>query len=190
MLFSVIGTQNVGKTTFLNDFLKAFPGWAKPEIDYRGIVEKMGLKLNREGNLYSQKILFNFTLTDLLSNSGQPRNTILDRSIIDAYAYTYWLFKNKPEDSGVTEESVLKQYDTINNNIARYDKIFYIPLSKCPDIAVIDDKFRDTDLEYRKQIDEIFTNTIKKLELTNVFEIYGNREERIELVKNVLDATI
>jgi hypothetical protein len=184
MLFTVAGTQNVGKTTFLQDFLKAFPEFTKPEVDYRKIILSKGLKINREGNLYSQESLFNFTLNDLFSRYSDVSHTILDRSILDAYVYTYWLYKNKPEESGITEFTVLKQHQTVNNNIGRFDRIFYIPLSKCQNVVVVDDEFRDTDLEYRAQIGDIFNNTIKELNLKNVFEVYGNREERIELVRN------
>jgi predicted ATPase len=190
MVFTVIGTQNVGKTTFLNDFMREYAGWETPKIDYRGIVKSKGLKLNREGNLYSQEILFDFTLQDLLKYGNTEKRIILDRSIIDAHAYTYWLYLNKPKESGVTEECVLKQYETIYNNIDLYDRIFYIPLDKCQDIEVVSDNFRDTDLEYRKQIGDIFKGTIQKLGLTNVLEIYGNREERIELVRNALGSKI
>lgn len=186
MLLTVIGTQNTGKSTFLNDFIKEFPNWEKPSIDYRGIVLEKGLKLNRNGNLYSQNILFEFTLNDLMKYHGRPQNVILDRSIIDAHVYTRWLYSNRPEMSGVTEKDVQKQMDIINKHVKLYDGIIYIPLCGCGDIKVIDDEFRDTDLDYRKQIDDIFSQTLSEIGIDNVWEIYGTREERIERIKEKL----
>ena len=185
MLLTVIGTQNTGKSTFINDFLSESSGWLKPSIDYRTLVKEKNLKLNREGNLYSQNILFNFLLKDLLENSQNIKNIILDRSIIDAYVYTYWLYKNNPESSSIKEEHVLKMFNLVNKYVGLYDNILYIPLNKCNDIIVIEDGIRDTDLNYRKQIDDIFYKTIQKLNIKNLIEIYGTRAERIEKIRNL-----
>lgn len=184
MLCAVIGTQNVGKSTFVRDFLKELEVFSSPTIDYRGIVLSRGLKLNREGNAYSQNVLFNFILKDTLNYAAQSINTILDRSIIDAHVYTIWLYRNRKENSGVTIQDIENQFSVIVENIGKYDRIFYIPLDKCDDIEIEDDKFRDTDPQYRKEVDEIFKEVINKLNL-NVVKIFGTREERIDKVLNI-----
>lgn len=184
MLCAVIGTQNVGKSTFVRDFLKELEVFSSPTIDYRGIVLSRGLKLNREGNAYSQNVLFNFILKDTLNYAAQSINTILDRSIIDAHVYTIWLYRNRKENSGVTVQDIENQFSVIVENIGKYDRIFYIPLDKCDDIEIEDDKFRDTDPQYRKEVDEIFKEVINKLNL-NVVKIFGTREERIDKVLNI-----
>ena len=60
LVIGVIGTQNTGKSTFIKDILEKFKGTAMEfqtvGCDYRKKIEERGLKINREGNLESQKI--------------------------------------------------------------------------------------------------------------------------------------
>jgi hypothetical protein len=71
-------------------------------------------------------------------------------------------------------------------HIKLYNYLVYIPLSMCNNVTIVNDKFRDTDSEYRKNIDNNFKyilNTYSK-HLPNIITIYGNRDERISLLKN------
>jgi len=183
MLYTVIGTQNTGKSTFIQDFLKEFPGFICPTIDYRSVVRAKKLKLNREGNLYSQEILFSFILNDSRQYTAIKDDTILDRSIIDAYVYTSWLWLNKPS-SGVTAEAIAKQYKILQNEIHMYDKIFFCPIKGNEHVQLVDDQFRDINEEYRKDIDILFQDTLKRLGVKYV-TLSGTREERIEIVKTL-----
>ena len=111
-------------------------------------------------------------------------NYITDRSPIDAYAYSIYLMRHNP-DSGVTQDALDEMLIKVCNSIVAYDKIIYIDLANCENVNVVDDKFRDTNLEYRTEIDSIFKETfaligedILKRRLCD--SIMGSREERVE----------
>lgn len=111
-------------------------------------------------------------------------NYITDRSPIDAYAYSVYLMRHNP-DSGVTQDALDEMLIKVCNSIVAYDKIIYIDLANCENVNVVDDKFRDTNLEYRTEIDSIFKETfaligedILKRRLCD--SIMGSREERVE----------
>lgn len=44
----------------------------------------------------------------------------------------------------------------VKKSIDGYDRIIYIDLDNCPNAEVVDDTLRDTNLEYRAEIDSIF----------------------------------
>ena len=190
MLITVSGTQCIGKSTLIKDFLKEFNNFKTPNIDYRKIITENNLKLNREGDYRSQKILFDFVLKQTIECSKLSENYIMDRSLIDVYAYSSWLYLNKP-DSGFNEVNIKEMYDTLQEYVILYDKIFYIPLQYNTHIKIEDDKFRDTNEEYRLNIDKLFDLIILDLSYenicaNNVYNIYGTREERINLIKDIL----
>ena len=61
-LVTVIGSQNTGKTTFINDIIAKYADnpiyepFITDKCDYRKVIEEMNLSINREGNIESQKV--------------------------------------------------------------------------------------------------------------------------------------
>lgn len=189
-IVAVVGTANTGKTTFKNDLIRSFSSdpefdpFTTNEVDYREKILKEGLKINREGNLRSQKIIFDCLADSLVQAVKDPSvtNFISDRSVIDAYVYTEYLKEHNP-DSGITEKDLAAMRSSMIAFSKMYDRIIYFPLSECSDIKVVDDKFRDTDYWFRLQIDRIFNSTLTLLECIgachSVRDITGSRKERV-----------
>lgn len=187
----VIGTQNTGKSTFINDILEKFKGtefeFKTVGCDYRRKIEERGLKINRNGNLESQKIIFDTLVEQLDTIDKMPGDGcyITDRSPIDAYVYTKYLKRHEPK-LGITDQDLHDMYWRLHQEIGKYSQIVFLDLNKCGNVDVVDDKFRDTNLEYRDEIDKLFKETILDLILEGVFPsnkvvswIQGNRECRI-----------
>lgn len=190
MVIGVIGTQNTGKSTFIKDILEKFKGTTMEfhtvGCDYRKKIEERGLKINREGNLESQQIIFDTLVEQLDLIDKMPDGCYLtDRSPIDAYVYTRYLKAHNP-DLGITEDDLQNMFNKLCCEIGRYDKIVFLDLDKCGNVVVVDDKFRDTNLEYRREIDWLFKDTLLKLVLSGVLpvnkvsdSVYGTRDERL-----------
>lgn len=190
LVIGVIGTQNTGKSTFIKDILEKFKGttmeFRTVGCDYRKKIEERGLKINREGNLESQKIIFDTLVEQLDIIDNMPDGCYLtDRSPIDAYVYTRYLKAHNP-DLGITEDDLQNMFNKLCCEIGRYDKIVFLDLDKCGNVVVVDDKFRDTNLEYRQEIDWLFKDTLLKLVLGGILptskvsdSIYGTRDERL-----------
>ena len=190
LTIGVIGTQNTGKSTFIKDILEKFKGTAMEfqtvGCDYRKKIEERGLKINREGNLESQKIIFDTLVEQLDIIDKMPDGCYLtDRSPIDAYVYTRYLKAHNP-GLGIAEDDLQSMFNKLCCEIGRYDKIVFLDLDKCGNVVVVDDKFRDTNLEYRQEIDWLFKDTLLKLVLSGVLpvnkvsdSVYGTRDERL-----------
>ena len=199
LVVGVIGTQNTGKSTFIKDILEKFKGtpmeFKTVGCDYRKKIEERGLRINREGNLESQRIIFETLVEQLDIIDKMPDGCYLtDRSPIDAYAYTRYLKAHNPS-LGITEDDLQNMFNKLCCEIGRYDKIVFLDLDKCGNVVVVDDKFRDTNLEYRQEIDWLFKDTLLKLVLSGVLpvnkvsdSVYGTRDERLSKFIEVIGA--
>ena len=184
---TVIGTQCIGKSTFIKDFLEVNSKFILPEVNYRKVIEQNKLKLNREGDYRSQRYLSDFMRDQALELSKEKdKFYIVDRSIIDVVAYSMWLYDNRPDV--FSEDQICQMITELIDYVKIYDLVVYIPLSLCNNVKVEDDKFRDTNIEYRENIDNNFKNIFDMLDMgefkmPKIISIYGNRTERIEMLK-------
>ena len=187
-LCTVIGSQNTGKSSFIKDFITTSSkfGLSAPfvtdECDYRKIIEEKKLNINREGNLESQRVIFDCLSQQVINSIRNPdfKNVIFDRSPIDALVYTIYLH----HQGKVAKEAIDQMKYEVSKFVQLYDAIIYIPLSCCENVKVVDDKFRDTDPEYRRYVDKLFSDVLNELyigEDGKLIEIYGNRQERLEM---------
>ena len=189
-IVGVIGTQNTGKSTFIKDIISKYQDtdskFQTVGCDYRKKIEEAGLQINRNGNLRCQKIIFDTLIEqlDIIKGMGDG-NYITDRSPIDAYAYTVYLYRHNPE-LGIKQSDLDEMLDKVRESIKTYDKIIYIDVNNCDNVQVVDDRFRDTNLEYRNEVDSIFKETFNLLGedvMKNrlVSEIMGSRESRVNM---------
>ncbi len=186
-MVGVIGTQNTGKSTFINDIISIFRGTLNEfhtvGCDYREKIRKAGLQINRNGNLEAQKIILDTLVEQMDIIQQMPDgNYITDRSPIDAYAYTVYLFRHNPE-LGITQSDLDEMLAKVKKSIEDYDRIIYIDLDNCPNVEVVDDTLRDTNLEYRAEIDSIFKEILALLGLNGSGklnqDIKGGRDARV-----------
>jgi uridine kinase len=187
MIISVIGTQCIGKSTLIKDFLQANPKFILPDIDYRKIIEKNKLQLNREGNYRSQRCLFDFMKDQVFELAkNKDKYYILDRSLVDVLAYSYWLYDNKPEI--FSKEQIIVMIEDLFKYIHVYNYLIYIPLAACKDVKIVNDNFRDTNEIYRASVDSNFGYLLNKYskKIPPVISIFGNRTERIDMIKKNL----
>ena len=152
--------------------------------DYRRKIEEAGLQINRNGNLQSQKIILDTLVEQLDIIQQMPDgNYITDRSPIDAYVYTVYLFRHNPE-LGITQADLDEMLAKVKKSIEGYDRIVYIDLDNCQNVEVVNDTFRDTNMEYRAEIDSLFKETFNQIGMENLesklnSEIKGTRQMRV-----------
>ena len=126
----------------------------------------MGIPLNHETTIEGQTIFLAERVTELM----QP-DIVTDRTIIDVMAFTKCARKTSYIDGDAFEEYA-KRF------IYLYDYMFYISPEG---IEMEDNGVRETDLDYRKEIDE----EIQKLVLKHrpvYHTIKGSTEERIKQI--------
>jgi nicotinamide riboside kinase len=174
MKIGFCGTMSVGKTTLVNALAEL------PEFkDYKFRTERskylmeMGIPLNTDSTVKGQAVFLAERASELMQD-----NIITDRTIIDVMAFAkcsksmYYFEANDFCDFAA-------------HMLDQYDYIFYVSPEG---VEIENNGVRETNKEYRKQIDESIQLLIIKYrhKIKNFIEIKGSTEERIKLVKGTI----
>ena len=171
MKIGFCGTMSVGKTTLVNALkeLPEFKGYnfATERSKY---LSSLGIPLNHETTIEGQTIFLAERVTELMHE-----NLITDRTIIDVMAFT-----NCAKRVSYLDGDAFKEY--AKRFVKQYDFIFYISPEG---LGIEDNGVRETNAEYRKEIDE----EIQKLlfECRPIFyTIMGSADARIaQILKTI-----
>jgi hypothetical protein len=174
-----IGAQNTGKTTFIHDFIEVYPKFKTPAETYRDVIKAQNLKVNRDGTIAHQWVIFNH-LRDMYANNTIPF-VLYDRSPLDAYIYTTYIAETTDGLQGMLPDSL--------EALGKVDLILYFPLEGNEKVRLKKDKLRDIDPNYRKLIDDRFRLRIDTYRdsLPPVFSVMGGRKARIKAVTEYLN---
>lgn len=148
MRVAIIGSQNSGKSHLIQEFLDKWSMYKTPEKTYRDIIKSRNIKINQEGDEESQKAILNALIDEVQQAQGDF--LIFDRCVVDNIAYTLWLnAHDKVSDKFVMDSKFLAL-----QTLKLFDILFYVPLRD--EIKIEEKDNRDTDPEFRKEIDNIF----------------------------------
>ena len=87
----------------------------------------------------------------------------------------------------------------VRESLRSLDIIFFTPISKVAPVDIVEDDLRDTDKQYIEEIDNIFkavqrdfqnnpkSNFFIEDDGPGIIEVFGNRRERIEIMKLYMD---
>ena len=92
------------------------------------------------------------------SSKADEKYNVYDRCVVDNIAYSLWLNANKK----VSDNFIVECKTIAAEAVKLYDIIFYLPIHK--DIKVEEKKNRETDLQYRQEIDNIFQALVTSYE--------------------------
>lgn len=161
MRIALIGAQNTGKTTLVDNFIKAWPMYKRPEKTYRDLIKEKNLDLNKQGTKDSQKVILNALVDEIqLACAKEDKHLIFDRCTADNIAYTLWHYAKQTE--GFTTEYVIDNKAIAAMALKYLDAIFYVPVRK--EIPIVEREGRETDLVYREEIDNIFDALVESYE--------------------------
>ena len=174
MKIGLCGTMSVGKTTLVNA-LKLLPEFK----DYTTRTERskelmaMGIPLNTDSTFLGQTVFMAERASELLID-----NIITDRTIIDVMAFAQ---ASKSMDWPDKEAFYAYSRRLIN----QYDYIFYVSPKG---VEIEDNGIRETDAEYRNEIDIIIRHIIgqQKVRIKNYGVLEGSTEERIKQMLEVI----
>lgn len=187
MKVCVCGAQNVGKSTFIQDVIQAYPEFRTPSYTYRDAIKEhnLGNKINRNTNFEAQSIILTAVHKEVHHPENQKGYVIHDRSPIDVIAYSTWPYKYKKNETDITEAHLDHMTQMAHLDMEEFDLIIYIPVDDS--IKIEEDNLRDTDPEYRYQMDEIFDSLLAYPIYSKIFDewgykvvtIQGSRKERV-----------
>ena len=175
MKIGFTGTMSVGKTTLVKA-LKEVPEFKSYTFatERSAYLSSLGIPLNFDTTIEGQTVFLAERVTELMQE-----NIITDRTILDVMAFT-----NKACKINYMDADAFEKY--ASRFLNKYDYIFYISPEG---VEMEDNGVRETDLDYRQQIDE----EIKKLILKHNkstrewFTISGTTEERIEQIMGLIE---
>jgi len=150
MKIAFMGSQSVGKSTLIQEFITKWPMYSVPKKTYRDLIQEKKLKLNKKGNEKSQSIILNALVDEVQGclSTGET-NVVFDRCVIDNIAYSLWLnAKGKVSDDFIRTSKTIAA-----ETLKLYDIIFYLPIHES--IKLTPKKNRDKDETYRVEIDNI-----------------------------------
>ena len=163
--------MSVGKTTLVNALAKL------PEFkNYKSTTERskylmeLGIPLNTDSTVKGQAVFLAERASELMND-----NIITDRTIIDVMA-----FAKSSKSMNYIEADDFCSF--ASNMLNEYDYIFYVSPEG---VNIENNGVRETNADYRKQIDEAIQLLIIKYrhKIKNLVEIKGSTKERIKSVK-------
>jgi len=159
MKIAIMGAQCTGKSTLIKEFISTWPMYKTPEITYRDLIKDENLKLNKESDERTQKVILNAVIDEVQQASLMDTDfVIFDRCVLDQIAYTLWLNDNgKVSDNYVMDAKYL-----VSQTLKLYDLIFYVPVR--PEIKMVEKENRDTDPTFQKEIDNIMDAVVLSYE--------------------------
>lgn len=175
MKIAFCGTQSTGKTTLLNEMIK----W-KEFGDYfistniSRTLQQQGYPINEEGDYLTQVLIEEKHIENLTHS-----NLLADRSILDAYIYSYYLFLH----GKITEVEMSDLEEIFEKYVFDYDMLFYIK----PEFPLFKDGVRSESEEFRREIDNLFDQFIQLYELPQMVLVSGTLEERIQTIRKIID---
>lgn len=146
LIFS--GAHGTGKTTTFEE-LKKYPEFKNHTFITEVVrnLAKYGLKINKNADINSQKIIFDTYYKIFTEN----KNYISDRGLVDVLAYSIFLAKKNQINNGEFNELVQNQISSLKKFILESNELVmvYFPIQ----FPLQADGIRDTDPEFQKNID-------------------------------------
>lgn len=175
MKIGITGVHSSGKTTLLNAL--------RSEAQFKNYsfcteitrwVKSLGFPINEDGTdstqtLIMMKHIYNLYMFD---------NFVTDRTAIDGYVYSQWLFNQGKLSKHVLEDV----YKVFHKCVNSYDYILLIR----PEFDIENDGTRSTDIRFRDEIDTLFQMTLDK-EKIKYYQVSGSVRERVEQVLNIIN---
>ena len=151
MRVAVTGTACVGKSTFIQHFLKNWEGVYKtPKTSYRDIVIKDNLQHSKHTTKNTQQLILDCMIDDSMKYTRDD-NIIFDRCAVDNIAYSMHSYDKQSSD--IDSEFIDKCIPILRECMKFIDILFYIPFDNS--VEITDNGSRETDIEYIKEIDNI-----------------------------------
>jgi predicted ATPase len=149
MRIAIAGAANTGKTTLVKNFLNRWPMYRSPIKSYRDIIKELNLPHSSNTGDITQLAILNW-MTEEQEKYPKGSYVIYDRCPLDNLVYT--LLANEKEK--VTDETAALTIEITKRSLKNIDIIFLLRYD--PDIKIVDDNLRDTDLGYIKDTDKMF----------------------------------
>jgi hypothetical protein len=192
MRLAISGSACQGKSTLVNDILKKWPSYKRSDESYRKVLKEENLKINKQVNKESQWRILNCLVDDILKTSKND-NVIFDRCPLDNLIYSVW--SEDKQTSDIDKAFIDKCIPLVQESMRSIDIIFFLPITKVAPVEIKIKEDREIDAAFIQEIDHIFKAITYNLMIHGqcpfmakddrppIIEIFGNPEQRVEMLK-------
>ncbi len=197
MRIAISGSGNQGKSTLIKDFLAEWSQFKTESQTYRNKITSEDLPHSMETTKDTQWKILNHMI-DEMQTFKTDDNIIMDRCPVDNLVYSLWAFEKGIGD--IDKEFIDKCIPLVCESMRHLDIIFFLPITKAAPVKIVDDKMRETDPTYIKEIDNIFKMIgaqhhenngrnpfFPKDDAPGWIEVFGSPAVRIQMIKQYLD---
>ena len=178
MKIGFCGTMSVGKTTLVNA-LKETNIFKNHEFrtERSKYLSSLGIPLNTDSTLKGQTVFLAERTAELILD-----DIITDRTVLGVMAFT-----NNANSISLLKAERFEEYASLF--LWEYDYIFYVSPKG---VSIENNGVRETDAEYRDQIDTTIKQLLKKYSknIKNVIRLEGSTEKRVKKVINEIGESI
>ena len=168
MKIGLAGTMSVGKTTLvkalaeLDQFKDYFIATERSKY-----LRDLGIPLNTDSTLNGQFVFLAERASELLHE-----NVLTDRTIWDVCAFTLGAKSINNFDKRTFVEAAMMLR-------TQYDLVIYVSPRG---VSIEDNGVRETDMHYRRKIDEVIQLALKEYSPNKLIEVEGTTDERIATI--------
>ncbi|OAI49283.1 hypothetical protein AYO45_02970 [Gammaproteobacteria bacterium SCGC AG-212-F23] len=186
MRIAVSGTHFIGKTTLIEDLIKAHPNY-KHEIEpYYKLQDEKMMELSLEPSLESLLEQLDYSIDQINKLANEP-NVVFDRCPVDFIAYAMCVTDQDSIDINDTEVS--ERFPAVKEALDHLDLIVFLPITKENSI-----EYTEENPAYRKAADKCFKK-IYRDDICDIFpryghpkiiEVFGDRITRLRILESYL----
>jgi len=195
MRIAFSGTANTGKTTLVKNFLAVWPQYTTPVKTYRDVIKEKNLSHSNQATKEGQEEILNFMI-DQLQQYDNKSKVIFDRCPLDNLAYSLWAYDKGIE--GFDKVFIDKCIAITKESLRHIDIIFM--LSYDDTIKIVSDGVRHSDVNYIKEVNNIFTALYEqyyqnpeadiffpKHDSPGVIQLPSSPQKRIDIISEYVD---
>ena len=196
MRISFSGTGKSGKSTLAKSFLYTWDNYITPEKTYRDILIEEDLSHSSNTTTNTQEKILNFFIEQQQEHEKGSK-VVYDRCSLDNIAYTLWC--NEKSIKGFDKAYVTSQISLMKESLRFLDIIFLCRFDEKQ--SVEDDGVRDTDIDFIKEVDNIFYSLYRqytenpeadiffpKGDSPCIIELPHDGQQRIDLISEYVTA--
>jgi len=179
---AVSGSHSTGKTTFLNDLSKLL---IKKKVDFKIIGDlaiKCPLPILKEHTVESTLWIASEGIIKEIESENATKVVLVDRPILDCWAYFNVVCQGKYEETDPKLKTLIQM---ITNWLPTYDYIYQTVINE--NIPIEDNKGRDLNPEYRRQIGDELIKASKIFGVNAIPLKHNDKDKEIRiLMKNII----
>ena len=186
MRIAFAGTQSVGKTTLIEDLLRAYPSYRAHDEPIRAVANLTGEPPPAVPTMAAEERLIRFAL-DRMNEEPPGACVLFDRSPVDAYAHAILSMETGGD---VTASFLASMRPLVIQSLKCCDVMVYVPMA--PNVGDVHDGFRYLDATSRARVDSILSDVLESpsgvaaAAGVPVIRVHGARDARVDQLSAIM----